>query len=215
MMKFTRFSILILLLAFCTSNISAQKVQLSLSVTYGNVHDDYESKDFRAIGQALGFEAKLSRHFTLGGDLDWQRLKSEFAIASPYSQVLGLPSLAYSIDRHQINVRPTVRYYFKRAFKGIYVGAFGNYSYLTIETSNYPQDPGYLPDLYTDPSDDFYYGAGLTYGFRLKLIGSLYASAFGSHQFSRNSTYKGRDQQDHQFGLGLNCVFGGKKPAGE
>ena len=214
-MKITHFSILILLLAFCTSKISAQNIHLSLSGTYGNVHDDHESKDFRAIGQALGFEAKISRRFTLGADLDWQRLKSELAIASPYSQLLGLPSLDYSIDRHQINVRPTVRYYFKSPFKGFYVGAFGNYSYLTIETSNYPQDPGYLPDLYTDPSDDFYYGGGLTYGFRLKLTGSLYASAYGSHQFSRNSTYKGRDQQDHQFGLGLNWVFNGKKSAGE
>jgi hypothetical protein len=214
-MKITRFCILILLLAFCASGISAQKVQLSLSGNYGNVHDDYESKDFRALGVALGLELKVSRHFTLGGDLDWQRFESELAIASPYSQVLGLPSLAYSIDRHQINVRPTLRYYFKRAFKGLYVGAFGNYSYLTIGTSDYPQDPGYLPDLYTDPSDDFYYGAGLTYGFRLKLTGSLYASAYGSHQFSRNSTYKGRDQQDHQFGLGLNWVFNGKKSTGE
>lgn len=202
-----RLSLFVGLIAFCLSPLIAQKAQISLSGNYGLVLDQFQTKDFNTLGAVLGLEFKACKHFTFGGEADWQRFESELAIASAYSPLLGLPNVGYSIERHQLNIRPIARYYFNSAFKGLFVGAFGSYSYLTITTSGYPQESGYLPDLYDDPSDDFYYGAGLTYGFRLKLTPSLRASAYGSNQFSWNSLYKDRKQQDHQFGLGLNWVF--------
>ncbi|MBC7776188.1 MAG: DUF3575 domain-containing protein [Phycisphaerae bacterium] len=188
----------------------AQSTQLSLSGTYGIVGIDYQSeynpdKEFKAIGTSLGLELKFGNHFTLGGDVDWQRLESELAIAEPLTSP-NLPDLIYSIDRHQFNIRPTFRYYFKEAFRGLYVGAFGTYSYLTVKTSDYPKDSKYFPDLYSDPSDDFGLGGGLTYGFRYKLTSTLQVSAFGSHQLFWNDIPEFR-QQDHQFGLGLNWTL--------
>lgn len=203
----------IVIFTFCSyTKLTAQNVQLSLSGTYGVLLTDYRGEhklnpdtEFKAFGTSLGLEIKLKKHFTIGGDVDWQRFESEPAIAEPLPQ-LGLPIVPYSIERHQFNIRPTFRYYFKEAFRGLYVGAFGTYSYLTIKTADYPEDANYFPDLYSDPSDDFGLGGGLTYGYRLKLTSKLQVTAFGSHQLFWNSIPEYM-QQDHQFGLGLNWLF--------
>ena len=190
--------------------MEAQNTQISLSSTYGIIGINYREdfivdKVFRAVGTSLGLEIKFGKHFTAGGDIDWQRFESEPSI--PVSSISSnLPNLIYAIDRKQFNIRPTLRYYFKETFQGLYVGVFGTYSYLTVATSDYPKAPSYLSDIYRDPSDHFGMGGGLTYGYRLKLTSALKASAFGSHQLLWNDTPK-YQQQDHQWGLGLNWVF--------
>ncbi len=190
--------------------MEAQNTQISLSGTYGIIGINYREdfivdKVFRAVGTSLGLEIKFGKHVTAGGDIDWQRFESEPSIAvSSISSTL--PNLIYAIDRHQFNIRPTLRYYFKETFQGLYFGVFGTYSYLTVATSDYPKAPSYLSDIYRDPSDHFGMGGGLTYGYRLKLTSALKASAFGSHQLLWNDIPK-YQQQDHQWGLGLNWVF--------
>ncbi len=98
------------------------------------------------------------------------------------------------------------RYYFEEAFKGLYVGVFPSYSYLTITTSGYPQENQYSPSVFTDPSDQAALGAGGTYGYRFKLNNRFRINAFGSHQLFWHQTpdYK---QQLHQFGIGLSYRF--------
>ena len=192
------------------SKSAAQTTQISLSGTYGLAGIDYRSdynndKEFKAFGVALGLEIKAGKHLTIGGDVDWQRFESEIALAVPLTSP-NLPDQIYAIDRHQFNIRPTLRYYFNEAFKGFYLGIFGNYSYLTVKTSDFPEDPQYFPDLYLDPSDDFGAGGGITYGYRYKLTSALQISAFGSHQIYWSETPDFR-QQDHQFGLGLNWTL--------
>ncbi|MDO8365613.1 MAG: DUF3575 domain-containing protein [Saprospiraceae bacterium] len=197
------------LMVLMTSKSAAQHSQLSLSGTYGIIGINHKEefrpdKQFDAIGAALGLELKFGKHITLGGDVDWQRFDSEPAVALSYINP-GFP-LPYHINRHQFNIRPTIRYYLKDAFHGLFIGLFGNYSYLTITTSDYPQNLSYLPEIYSDPSDGYGIGGGLTYGYRLKLSSALQVSAFGSHQlFWRQSPdYM---QQNHQLGLGLNWAF--------
>lgn len=197
------------LMLLITSKLAAQNTQLSLSGTYGVVLDQFQNQDFNAIGLSLGVESKIAKRFSIGVDIDWQRLESELAIAEPYSGFFNLPNVAYTINRHQFNFRPTFKYYFKRAFKGFYVGAFGTYSLLSVNTSGYPKEPEYLPQAFSNPAEDFFLGAGLTYGFSLKLTKSLSASAFGSHQLAWETGFEERKQQNHQFGLGLNWTFKG------
>jgi hypothetical protein len=208
MLKTTLAFITVLLATHCTELWSQNKVQLSLSGTYGLIANKKQPDvSFNALGTSLGMELQLKKKFSLGVDVDWQRLESEPAIAEPFPQS-GLPVALYTIERHQFNIRPTFRYYFKEAYQGFYVGAFFTYSYLTITTSDFPTvEPNHYFAL-SDPSDDFGSGAGLTYGFRLKLTPALRASAFGSHQLFLDALDKEKKQQDHQFGLGLNWVFG-------
>lgn len=187
-------------------NLHAQNTQISFSGNYGLLIDEYSTEKFKAYGIDAGLEFKFKKHWSFGGDLDWQFLEPEAALAEALTSP-GAPPLAYSIIRHQFNIRPTARYYFKNSFQGLYAGLFGSYSYLTIKTSGYPSDPNYFPDLYKDPSDDLYMGLGLTYGYRLKLGPRLQASAYGSNQWLWNSLFADRKQQDHQFGLGLSWIF--------
>lgn len=197
------------LLAIGGSELWAQNnVQLSISGTYGLiVNQKYPDLRYEALGTSLGMELRIKKNLSLGLDVDWQSLESEPAIAEPFPQS-GLPVAFYTIERHQFNIRPTFRYYFKEAFQGLYAGAFFTYSYLTITTADFPENKPNNYFAVADPSDDFGAGAGLTYGFRLKLTPALRASAFGSHQLFLDSFDKEKQQQDHQFGLGLNWVFG-------
>ena len=148
--------LLVILTILTTSKLASQNTLLSLSGTYGIVINDHRPDiSFNAIGTSLGLEDRYKKHFTVGGDIDWQRFESEPAIALPLTDP-SLSPVIYSIDRHQFNIRPTIRYYFKEAFQGLYVGVFGTYSYLTVKTSDYPQNSSYLPSIYTDPPDDFW-----------------------------------------------------------
>jgi len=198
------------LMVLTTSKLAAQNSQLSLSGTYGIIgiqHNEEFRPDrsFKAVGTALGLELKFGKRITLGGAVDWQRLESESAVATPYL-LSGLSPVIYTVERHQFNIRPTIRYYFKEVYQGLYVGLFGTYTYLTITTSEYPESNQYNRDYSADPTDDFGLGGGLTYGYRFKLTSALRASAFGSHQLFWNDTPKYL-QQDHQFGLGLDWAF--------
>jgi len=198
------------LMVLISSNLTAQNTQLSLSGTIGIVKTDYveyflDDQQFKAVGTSLGLELNIGKRLTLGGDVDWQRFESEAAIAEPYPPLSLIPVI-YNVERHQFNIRPTLRYYFKEAFRGLYVGVYGTYSYLTITTSGHPANYQYSTDYPADPSDDFGGGGGLTYGYRLKLTSALRVSAFGSHQLFWNDSPK-YQQQDHQLGLGLNWAF--------
>lgn len=205
-MKKVALPFFVFLMRAFTSNLAAQNIQLSASGTYGVVLDQFQNKNFNAIGLSLWHESKIDNHVTLGADIDWQCLETEPAIAEPYSSNSGLPNLTYTIDRHQFNIRPTIRYYFKKTFQGFYTGVFATYSSLKIKDSNYPQLASYNPKSHKAPSYDTYFGGGFTYGFRLKLTESLHASAFGSHQFAL-TFWTDRKQQDHQLGLGLNWTI--------
>ena len=209
-MKRIRLPFFAFLMVLITSKLAAQNFQVSLSGTYGVVRNNYVEdfrvdQQFKAVGTSLGLELNVGKHFTLGGDIDWQRFESEPAIAEPYL-FSGLTPVAYTVERHQFNIRPTLRYHFKSVFRGLYVGIFCTYSYLTTTTSGHPGTSNYSVDYTADPSDDFGLGGGLTYGYRFKLTSALRVSAFGSHQMFWNDIPE-FGQQDHQFGLGLNWVF--------
>jgi hypothetical protein len=192
---------------FSCPALLAQRNQISLSGTYGLlINDDRPDVRFDAIGVALGYEGKITKHFTLGGDLDWQFVEPELTFVDPYFPLTAAPA-PYSIERRQINVRPTLRYYFKRAFRGLYLGAFGTYTYTTVTTSGYPKDDERYTQIYVDPSDNLGVGGGLTYGFRLKLTKHLRASAYGSHQLFKYQESPKPQQQNHQWGLGLSWVL--------
>lgn len=189
-----------------TANLAAQKNQLSLSGTIGNANGGYNpNSKYYYFGTALGYEATLSKHFTVGLDVDWQRFGSESEIAEPLT-ASGQPLVPYYVLQHQINLRPTVRFYLNQAFRGLYVGVFGAYSYLTIKTSGYPENASYLPDIYTDPSDHSGGGFGVTYGYRLKINPSVRITLFGSHQLVSNQI-PDYEQGNNQLGLGLNWLF--------
>jgi hypothetical protein len=139
-------------------------------------------------------------------DADWIFFKPEAALALHFLNP-GTPQL-YSVHTRQLNFRPTFRYYFKNACKGLYVGVFGAYSCQTITTSGYPTDPGYS-EVERDPQDRVWYGGGLTYGYRIKVADKLLASVYGSHQFGWEFglAQKQPTRQIHQIGLGLGWLF--------
>lgn len=194
-------------LVFALSS-QAQDIHLALSGNYGIVAYNQGNSDLiTPFGGNLTFELEiLQKRASIGVDADWIFFKPVAAVALPFSNP-GIPQ-PYSIKNHQLNFRPTFRYYFKNAYEGLYVGVFGAYSYQTITTSGYPTGSGYS-EVARDPQDRVWSGGGLTYGYRFKLVDKLLASVYGSHQFGWefDKTQKQPTQQIHQIGLGLGWVF--------
>lgn len=204
-----------LVLALCLFSITcteAQKLMISLNGSYGLISPDGDIfRHFQPVGASLSAEVSVGGKWTYGLDVDGQFVGSYPAIAipaspNPFGEELYGP--LYTISLYQYNIRPTVRYYFRESLKGLYIGAFAAYGYLTTKARNYPDDPYYTQKALNAQADGFGLGGGLTYGYRLKLARSLQGSLFVTHQFLRmqNSEIL-RDQYNNQVGLGLNWMF--------
>ena len=188
------------------STLFAQKnTQLSLAGTYGLVYSTFEAKQYHAIGGQIGLEMKFAKRFTLGGEFDTQEFDSDLAIAIPIASS-GLPPVAYFINRRQFNLRLHMRYYFSKAFDGLFLGGFGGYGYFKSSPYDLPEEKNYNY-TFDIVRKDLNYVIGFSYGYRLKLYKSLNASIFGTHQFGQDTLYSDRHQRNHQWGLGLNWLF--------
>lgn len=184
-----------------------QSILLSLSGGYGALKEAHYTNAYEqtsnSVSVQLGLEAKLSRRFSIGACLDWQFLEPELDIALPILSTYPDPPVSYSINRHQVNARCGIHYYFSEAFRGLYLGAFGALAYQTVTTQDYPTGSHYY-SAYKDPNDHGYLGGGVTYGYRFKITPKFRLSASGTHQLSDGTLFT---QLNHRWGLGIDWVF--------
>jgi hypothetical protein len=172
--------------------------------TYGFLYETGSGKLHRNPGTFLGFDLGFWRHWSIGGVAEWQFFEPQLLLAYPKPTAFTTEA-PYSVVRHQVSIRPTLRVYLFEPTRGPYVGGFGSYVYQTIKTNDYPTS-----DLYSqaqaDPTDRLLTGTGLLYGYRFKIKPHLLLDLSGSHQFAKQSTPE-YDQQNHQFALGLGWSF--------
>lgn len=188
--------------------LAAQDSQISISGTYAPIINTINTTEinYTAIGLSGEYEYTSKKHWSFGIELDWQKYAPETVYVRPL-QPSNPFSLDYSIQRHQVNLRPIFRYYWKDNFRGFYVGAFGAYARTITLPKKSPSVPGFprstIPYDYKSAA-----GFGITYGHRFTLTPRLRLSVFGNHQLVFSDIYDDESaHQDHQVGLGLNYSF--------
>ena len=203
------FSIVLFFCVLFSAKTGAQNAMFSLNANVGHVGSGGDISWTRpSWGTSQSAEVPFGKKWSFGIDLDWQFVNSHKVVSCGTWPNDICTGPVFTIYSHQFNVRPTVRYYFRKTLTGFYVGAYPSFGYLTVKTKNYPADDlGYILPVPKDPADDFGVGGGISYGYRWKLKKSLQVSVFASHQYLRmqNSLYK--DQYDSELSLGINWLF--------
>lgn len=208
MMKLVNLLCFGIFLASFTPQATGQKIMFSLHGGASHVLESSEilpdlKQTFYGAYIGLGFEGKLARHLTIGAEFDKVFLEPELAVTEPISQLSQLPPVLYSIHRKQLNVQAVYRYYFIESFRGPFAGIFASVGTQKQSTQDYPMTSGYYPEAYVI-DDLLYWGGGVTYGWRFKVLPALRISATGSHHFMAESKIK---QVVNQFGIGLNFIL--------
>jgi hypothetical protein len=188
--------------------VSAQSALLSLSGTYGvlAIENPALTIDKGVAGIQAGLEYPFKKHFSFGGEIEWQSIAPYTAVAIPVSSVSGKPAVAYTVKNNQLSARIQARYYLNQATKGLYLGVFGTLLYQLTNNKGYPEDGAY-PEINVINMDSEFRGGGISYGYRFQLNPSLGGHLFLLHQFLWNNINPDIKQQHHLVGIGLNYSF--------
>ena len=151
-------------IAFCLP-LMAQKNMFSLNAQYGKFDRSAILKDLQTHGGfTIGFQHRLSPHFSVGINAALSRFKSK---VYTYGSTPTQGSFSVEDNAQLFIVRPELRYYLNTPFHGLYGGVAAIGSQYNVRSE------GELLTPKTQKSNNRGTGTGILVGYQLNLKGGL------------------------------------------
>lgn len=159
-------------------------------VKLGGVAQGFANHDREYAGITAGFESRISRHFTMGLDVDYFR-SSEALSGQP--EVLDV--------RNVWNVQPEFKFYLKEAFQGFYLGG-----HLGYNKFNYRYKlNGSNVEINANAGPASLVATGFTLGYSHTVYGRISMGLFAGGDYFFNP---GRYGDGAKFRFGINIGYG-------
>ncbi len=179
-------AILVIAPFFFTLCLSAQENLLKA----GAVAQGFANHGREYTGLNLGFESRISRHFTFGLDIDY------FHSREAVSSMPGVEDI-----RNVWNVQPEFKFYLREALQGFFLGGHLGYNKFNYR---YEQD-GRAVELAGDTGPSSLVATGFTLGYRHTVIGRIKMGFFAGGDYFFNP---GRYGDGAKFRFGVNLGYG-------